>query len=57
MSKFSKTTEQQHVCVYLGESVKFPGIISISQDPPLKRELSTRQCERLLIGMTPVITE
>ena len=23
------------------------------QDPPLKRELSTRQCEWLLIGMTP----
>ena len=29
------------------------GITSVSQDPPLKRELSTRQCESLLIGMTP----
>ena len=29
------------------------GITSVSQDPTLKRELSTRQCERLLIGMTP----
>ena len=29
------------------------GITIISQDPPLKRELSMRQCERLLIGMTP----
>ena len=28
-------------------------IISVSQDPPLTRDLSTRQCERLLIGMTP----
>ena len=33
--------------------MKFLGITSVSQDPPLKRELSTRQCERLLIGMTP----
>ena len=53
MSKFSKTTKQQHVCVYPGECVKFLGITSVSQDPPLKRELSTRQCEWLLIGMTP----
>ena len=53
MSKFSKTTKQQHVCVCPGESVKFLGIIGVSQDPPLKRELSTRQCERVLIGMTP----
>ena len=53
MSKFSKTTKQQHLCVYPGESVKFIDIISVSQDPPLIRELSTRQCERLLIGMTP----
>ena len=52
MSKFSETTKQ-HVCVYPGESVKFLGIISVSQDPPLTRELSTRQCDRLLIGMTP----
>ena len=29
------------------------GITIVSQDPPLKRELSMRQCERLLIGMTP----
>ena len=29
------------------------GITSVSQDPPLKRELSMRQCENLLIGMTP----
>ena len=54
MSKFSKTTKQQHVCVCPGESVKFLGIISVSQDPPLTRELSTRQCEKLLIRMTPV---
>ena len=53
MSEFSKTTKQQHVCVYLGERVKFLGITSVSQDPPLKRELSARQCERLLIGMAP----
>ena len=53
MSKFSKTTKQQHVCVCPGESVKFLGIIGVSQDPPLKWELSTRQCERLSIGMTP----
>ena len=54
MSKFSKATKQQHVCVYPGECVKFLGIIGVSQDPPLKRELiSMRQCERLLIGMTP----
>ena len=53
MSKFSKTTKQKHVCVYPSESVKFLGIISVSQDPPLIRELSTRQCERLMIGMTP----
>ena len=53
MSKFSKTTKQQHVCVCLGKSVKFLGVISASQDPPLTRELSTRQCERLLIGMIP----
>ena len=53
MSKFSKTTKQQHVCVCPGECVKFLGITNVSRDPPLKRELSTRQCERLLIGMTP----
>ena len=35
MSKFSKTTKQKHVCVCLGESVKFRGIISVSHDPPL----------------------
>ena len=29
------------------------GMTSVSQDPPLKRELTTRQCEWLLIGMTP----
>ena len=29
------------------------GITSVSQDPPLKRELSMRKCEWLLIGMTP----
>ena len=29
------------------------GITSVSQDPPLKRDLSMRQCERLLIRMTP----
>ena len=29
------------------------GITSVSQDPPLKRELSTRHREQLLIGMTP----
>ena len=52
MSKFSETTKQQHVCVCPGESVKFLEIIRVSQDPPLKRELSTRQCELLLIGMT-----
>ena len=52
MSKFSKTTKQ-HVCVCPGESVKFLGIISVSQDPPLIKELSMRQCEQLLIGMTP----
>ena len=33
--------------------MKFFGITSVSQDPPLKRELITRQCEWLLIGMTP----
>ena len=33
--------------------VKFLDIISVSQDPPLTRELSTRQCEQLLIWMTP----
>ena len=33
--------------------MKFLYIISVSQDPPLIRELSTRQCEWLLIGMTP----
>ena len=43
----------KHVCVCPGESVKFLGIISISQDPPLTTELSMRQCWRLLIGMTP----
>ena len=43
----------KHLCVYPGESVKFLGITIVSQDPPLKRELSTRQCEWLLIGMTP----
>ena len=53
MSKFSKTTKEQHVYVCLSESVKFLGIISVSQDPPLTRELSTSQCEWLLIGMTP----
>ena len=53
MSKFSKTTKKQHVCVYPGESVEFLGIISVSQDPPLIRELSTRKCEWLMIGMTP----
>ena len=53
MSKFSKTTKQKYVCVCPGESVKFLGIISVSQDPPFSRELSTGQCERLLIGMTP----
>ena len=52
MSKFSKITKQQNLGVCSGESVKFLGITSVSQDPPLKRELSTRQCERLLIGMT-----
>ena len=53
MSEFSKTTKQQHICVCLGESVKFLGIISAFDDPPLTRELRTRHCERLLIGMTP----
>ena len=53
MSKFSKNTKQQQVCVSPGESVKLLGIISVSQDPPLTRELSMRQCEQLLIGMTP----
>ena len=53
MSKFFKTTKQQHVCVCPGESVKFLGIISVSHDPSLTRELSTRQCEQLLIGITP----
>ena len=53
MNKFSKTSKQQHVCVCPGESVEFLGIISVSQDPPLTRELSTRQCEQLIIGMTP----
>ena len=53
MSKFPKTTKQQHVCVCPSENVKFLGIIGVSQDPPLKRELSMRQCERLLIGMIP----
>ena len=53
MSKFSKTTKQQHVCVCPGESVKFLGIISVSQNPPFTKELSMNQCERLLIGMTP----
>ena len=53
MSKFSETNKQKHVCVFPGESVKFLGIISVSQDPPLTRELSMRQCERLLILMTP----
>ena len=53
MSKFSKTTKQQHVCVYPSESVKLLGIISVSQDPPLTTELSMRQCEQLFIGMTP----
>ena len=57
MSKFSKIIKQKHVCVCPGESVKFLGIIGVSQDPPLTRELSTRQCERLLIGMTPSHTE
>ena len=33
--------------------MKFLYIISVSQDPPLTRDLSMRQCERLLIGMTP----
>ena len=37
----------------LGESVKLFGIIGVSHDPPLKRELRTRQCEWLFIGMTP----
>ena len=53
MSKLSNTTKQQHVGVYPGESVKFLGIISVSQDPPLTRELSMRQYEWLMIGMTP----
>ena len=43
----------KHLCVCPGESVKLLDIISVSQDPPLTRELSMRQCERLLIGMTP----
>ena len=33
--------------------MKFLGIISVSQDPPLTRELSIRECEQLMIGMTP----
>ena len=41
------------LCVYPGESVKFLYITSVSQDPPHTRDLSTRQCEQLLIGMTP----
>ena len=53
MSKLSKTTKKQHVCICPGESVKFLGIISVSRDPPLTTELSTRQGERLMIGMTP----
>ena len=47
------TTKQQHVCVSPGGNVKFLCIVSVSEDPPLTRELSMRQCERLLIGMTP----
>ena len=34
-------------------SVWNPWYNQCSQDPPLKRELSTRQCERFLIGMNP----
>ena len=33
--------------------MKFLYIISVSQDPPLTRKLSTRKYEWLLIGMTP----